>query len=179
MEDEIIIEGIRNKKEACLKEMITQYGKLAYSIIYKIVGDIDSHAVEELVSDTFFQLWSKAEKIDLRRGSLKNLICLIARSKALNHRRVLNKGQYCLLSEDESEEGDDPESQILEDENLQELLDVIREQKKPISTIFIMRYLYCYSIMEIADKLKMKRTQIDNYLSRGRKRLLERLEKVQ
>lgn len=178
MKDESIVEGIRNKDETYLKEMIAIYGKLAYSTIHKMIADIDPQVVEELTSDTFFDLWCKAEKIDLKRGSLKNLICLVARSKALNHRKMLNKGQCFLLSEDETEEGMDPESQMLEEENLQELLGVIREQKEPASTILIMRYLYYYNITEIADKLGMKRSQIDNYLSRGRKRLLEKLGKV-
>lgn len=178
MKDEKIVEGIRKKDETYLKEMIAIYGKLVYSIVHKIIADIDPQAVEELTSDTFFDLWCKAEKIDLKRGSLKNFICLVARSKALNHRRLLNKGQCILLSENEAEEGIDPESQMVEEENIQELLGVIRQLKEPVSRIFIMRYLYYYSITEIADKLEMKRSQIDNYLSRGRKRLLEKLGKV-
>lgn len=178
MRDEIIVEGLRNRDEAYLKEMIAVYGKLVYSIVHRIITDIDPQVAEELASDTFFDMWCKAEKIDLKRGSLKNYICLVARSKALNHRRVLNKEMCLLLSENFSEDGLDPESQILEEENLQELLEVIRQQKEPLSSIFIMRYLYFYSITEIADKLGMNRSQVDNYLSRGRKRLSEKLGKV-
>lgn len=178
MKDEKIVEGLRNRNEACLKEMIVLYGKLVYSIIYRLIADIDPQVVEELVSDTFFDMWSRADRIDLNRGSLKNLICLVARSKALNHRKLLVKGQCRQLPEDESIDGMDPESQFLKEENLQELLNIIREQKEPSSRILIMRYLYCYSITEIASKLEMKRSQVDNYLSRGRKRLLERLENI-
>lgn len=177
--DENIVEGLRNKDEACLKEIISTYSKLAYSIIYRIIGDIDPQVVEELTSDTFFDLWRKAEKIDLNRGSLKNLVCLVARSKALNRRKLLWKGQCTLLSENEEEKGADPEAQMLEEENVQELLGTIRGLKEPASRIFIMRYLYLYSITEIADKLGMKRSQVDNYLSRGRKRLSEDLGGVQ
>lgn len=179
MKDEKIVEGIRNKDETCLKEMIVIYSKLVYSIVHKIIGDIDQQVVEELTNDTFFDLWCKAEKIDLKRGSLKNFICLVARSKALNYRRTLNKGKCLLLSENEAEEGIDPESKLLEEENIHELLELIRQLKGPVSRIFIMRYLYYYSINEIADKLQMKRSQVDNYLSRGRKRLLKKLGKVQ
>lgn len=177
MKDEKIVEGLRNKDEACLKEMMNIYARLVYSVVHKLIADADPQVVEELVSDTFFDLWCKAEKIDLERGSLKNLICLIARSKALNHRKKFIKGQCSLLLEDEAKDGMDLETQMLEEESLQELLEVIRELKEPVSTIFMMRYLYYFSIPDIADKLDMKRSQIDNHLSRGRKRLLEKLGK--
>jgi RNA polymerase sigma factor (sigma-70 family) len=64
---------------------------------------------------------------------------------------------------------------MLDKEGLQELLDVIRELKEPAGTILMLRYLYCFNIPEIADRMDMKRSQVDNYLSRGRKRLLEKL----
>lgn len=179
MDEEKIVEGLRHKDEASLKVMIAIYRKLAYSIIHKIIGDIDKQAIEELTSDTFYDLWCKAEKIDLKRGSLKNLICLVARSKALNYRRRLTKGQAISLIEDVEEEDIDPELKIIEKENIQKLLGAIRQLKEPASRILILRYLYCYSITEIADKLGMKRSQVDNYLSRGKKRLLDKLEKVQ
>ena len=175
MKDENIVKGMQDRDEVYLEEMITAYGRLVYGVIYKIIADINPQVVEELVSDTFLDLWYKAEKIDLQRGSLKNLISLVARSKALNHRKMLMKEQCLLIPEDEESEVVDPESQLLEEENVQELLEIIREQKEPISTIFVMRYLYFYSINEIAEKLKMKRSQIDNHLSRGRKRLMEKL----
>lgn len=179
MKEENIVEGLIKKDEACLKVMIALYGKLAYSVIYRFVSAVDPQVVEELTSDTFYDLWSKAEKIDLRRGSLKNLICLVARSKALNYLKSVNRKKPWLPLDDETADSPGPEMKLMEEESLQELLYLIREQKEPISSIFLLRYFYHASIPDIAAKLSMKRSQVDNYLSRGRKRLLEQIEKAQ
>lgn len=178
MSDEKLVDGLKNKNEAILKELIGIYGKLVYSIISRIISSLDSQAIEELTSDTFLELWQNAKKIDLSRGSLKNLICLIARSKALNYWKKINKRKHEALADELVNDEENPEIIMLEEENLQELIYIIKDQKEPTATIFIMRYLYFYSIAEIADKLSMKRSQVDNYLSRGRKSILNKLEGV-
>ncbi len=85
-----ILEGIQRKKEKYLDEAIKEYGRLIYSLVKQFVHN-DSGAVEEGVSDVFIELWTNASRIDLSRGSLKNMLCLIGRSRAMDY---LKKTRY-------------------------------------------------------------------------------------
>ncbi len=175
MKEKIILEGIQEKKEKYLEEAIKEYGRLIYSLVNKFVHN-DNEAVEEVVSDVFIELWSNASHIDLARGSLKNMLCIIARSRAMDY---LKKTRY---QRDEVEYTENLALQTLsidetlvEEENYNELCDIIKRLKEPYSVIFQMRYFQNESIEKIALALNMKREQVDNHLSRGRIKIKELL----
>ena len=105
------------------------------------------------------------------------MLCLIARSRALDY---LKKNQKLSRNVEYSEEFTMQESSVeetlIEEEKYKELCETIKSLKEPTATIFKMRYFQNESIENIAFELGMKREQVDNHLSRGRKKLLQLLE---
>lgn len=176
VKEEKILLGIQNRNEKYLDQAIKDYGRLMYALIERFIHN-DHAAVEEIVSDVFIELWNNAARIDLTRGSLKNMLCLIARSRALDY---LKKNQKLSRNIEYSEEFTMQESSVeetlIEEEKYKELCETIKSLKEPTATIFKMRYFQNESIENIAFKLGMKRDQVDNHLSRGRKKLLQLLE---
>ncbi len=180
MQEELIVAGLKGHDEKCLQHVMQLYGKLVYYIIGKIVGNNQS-SVEELASDTFMDIWEKAGCIDLSKGTLKNLICLIARHNALNYLKSIRKYKnILLLDEFADEEAVDvtPESMLIQKEDLNALKSTIESMKEPDSSIFTLRYLYHFSISDIAERMNMNRAQVDNHLSKGRKKLKATLDSV-
>lgn len=176
MKEEKILLGIQNRTEKYLDQAIKDYGRLMYALIERFIHN-DHAAVEEIVSDVFIELWNNAARIDLTRGSLKNMLCLIARSRALDY---LKKNQKLTRNVEYSEEFTMQESSVeetlIEEEKYKELCETIKSLKEPTATIFKMRYFQNESIENIAFELGMKREQVDNHLSRGRKKLQQLLE---
>lgn len=173
-----MLKGIQEKKESYLEEAMEQYGRLVYSLIAKMIPG-DYSAIEELVSDVFVEVWNNADKIDLKRGSLKNMLCLIARSRTLTYMKKKKTAENVIEYSDALEiHSKAAENEMIEKEELQELFEKVKKLKEPTATIFIMRYFYGDSIEWIAEQLGLKRTQVDNYLSRGRKKLKFLLEEA-
>ena len=186
MQEELIVHGLKAKDEYYLEMLMRLYGKLVQYVIKKLLGPNDLEAMEELASDTFFTIWKKAELIDLKKGSLKNLLCLIARNLTLNYIKKKKKQSEYLITKElvEIEEADvsltsaplsSPDSILLANEGISEILSVIQRLKEPDNQIFMLRYFYELEIDEIATFLHMKREQVDNHLSRGRKQLRNHL----
>lgn len=182
MQEELIVHGLKIKDEYYLEMSMKLYGKLVQFVIKKMLGPNDLEAVEELASDTFLTIWQKAELIDLEKGSLKNLLCLIARNLTINYLKQNRKNKEHLVSfEDHNREEvaayyavaslPAPDATLLSAESVSEILKIINRLKEPDNQIFMLRYLYELEIEEIAKLLHMKRKQVDNHLSRGRKRL--------
>lgn len=177
MKEERILHGIQRKKEKYLEEAMNEYGRLLYSLVKQFIHN-DDRAVEEVVSDVFLELWTNAARIDLARGSLKNMLCLIARFRALDYlKKTKHERNETELIEDANLHGGAVDDTLVEAENYKELCNAIKCLKEPYDRIFQMRYFQNQTIESIAFQLNMKRTQVDNYLSRGRKKLQELLEK--
>ena len=170
-----ILEGIQHKKEKYLEEAIKEYGRLIYSLVKQFVHN-DNEAVEEVVSDVFIELWTNASRIDLSRGSLKNMLCLIGRSRALDYlKKTRHERDEVEYTENLAPQALSVDETLVEEENYNELCEIIKRLKEPYSVIFQMRYFQNESIEKIAFELNMKREQVDNHLSRGRKKLKELL----
>ncbi|NLA76438.1 MAG: sigma-70 family RNA polymerase sigma factor [Clostridiales bacterium] len=177
-EHELVKRLMRNKEDA-LECAVSTYAPLVRAAVARIIGN-DEQAIEELASDVFADIWFNRQKIDLKRGSFKNLLCLVARSKALTYLR-LNERR---LSEDLTDGGileervssqEGPEDSAVSAESEREIYSAIEALGEPDSQIFILRYFYLQEITEIAEKLGMSRAQVDNRLSRGRRKLASAL----
>lgn len=173
MQEELLVLGLQKQEQHTLEEVMKQYGKLVYYVIHKIIDSEHHDAIEEIFSDTFFDLWNNANSIDLSKGTLKNLLCVIARNNAINYLKKSKHNTLIYLDEckDLHLSKEDLEESIITNENIQNILDAIKELNELDSSIFILRYFYHWSIEDIMKKYDLKRHQIDNRLSKGRKKL--------
>ena len=80
--DGTLVDRLQVGDEGALESLYRKYSSLLYSVALRILGD--TAAAEEVLQDTFFQLWRNAGKFDAGRGSLTGWLLVITRSRALS-----------------------------------------------------------------------------------------------
>lgn len=72
--------------------LMTKYSRLLWKIASDILLQIGSDAdTEEVVADVFIHIWQAPEDFDSTRSTLKNYLCLLCKSKALDRFRFLSR----------------------------------------------------------------------------------------
>jgi RNA polymerase sigma-70 factor (ECF subfamily) len=78
-------ERLRRHDDRALGELYDRYGRQAYYLIYRVVGD---HATaEDLVQETFLRVWNGIGAFDLERGTLGRWVLTVARNQAIDYLR--------------------------------------------------------------------------------------------
>jgi RNA polymerase sigma-70 factor, ECF subfamily len=76
---------LRARHPRVLSTLYDRYGKLAYSLIFRMVRD--GAAAEGLVQETFLRIWNRAPSFDAERGALGPWILAVARNRAIDYIR--------------------------------------------------------------------------------------------
>ncbi len=76
---------LQRREPAALAELYDRYGKLAYSLIYRVVRD--TGVAEDLVQETFLRVWNRAQGFDAERGALGPWLLAVARNCAIDYVR--------------------------------------------------------------------------------------------
>lgn len=177
IKEDNLIEQLRRKNPKALEYVVDEYGGLLHSITASILGAYnDQGMIEECLDDVFMSIWNNILKFSGDIPKFKSWAAAVAKYKALDYRRKYNKN---LLNEDIEEciiaAGDSVEEEIIFQEDKKELMKVIDELPQPDKSIFIKKYFLEESSEEIAQQLSLTRGAVDNRLSRGRKKLKEKL----
>jgi len=83
--DEELVARLAARDQSALESLYDRHSGLLYSLALRITGDAGS--AEELLQDTFFQLWLKASQFDMARGSLIGWLLTITRHRAISRIR--------------------------------------------------------------------------------------------
>ncbi len=168
------IKLLKKQREEALDYIINQYGGLVHAIAYRILGGTSLEAVDECVNDTFLLVWQRAGQFAGEPGDFKKWIGMIAKYKAIDYYRVLEKKQ---AREQHSEQilleqaTEDVQAAYLLKEQKNELLAAISQLPEIDRDIFMMKYFLNMTSIEIAEALLLSVTAVDNRLFRGRKKL--------
>jgi RNA polymerase sigma-70 factor (ECF subfamily) len=84
--DRSLIEQISRGDERAFEHAYDRFGTLVYSIAYHILNDTAD--AEEVVAEVFLQVWTSAATFDAARASVAAWLCVITRSRALDHARA-------------------------------------------------------------------------------------------
>jgi len=76
---------LKRREPAAMGELYDRYGRLAYSLIYRIVRDVG--VAEDLVQETFLRVWNRAQGFDAGRGALGPWLLAVARNRAIDYVR--------------------------------------------------------------------------------------------
>lgn len=177
MKDEKISAGLLARDEKVISWCIQKYSRLlwpvASAVLQNVAGDAD---VEECVADAFIFLWEKPEQFDPKRGSLKNFLCTVVRSRAIDRYRQIIRKNTVPLDEAILAAGFSAERELLQKERRQELESAIEEVGQPGREILVRRYYYGQKPREIALALGLSVKQVDNALYRVKRQLREVLK---
>ena len=86
--DAALIQKIIARDESALAALYDRYAGMLSSVLNRILRD--SQAAEEILQDTFFQLWRSAARFDASRGSLAGWLLVMARNRAISRLRRRN-----------------------------------------------------------------------------------------
>src|SRR6266436_1176579 len=84
-DDRSLAERLKRREPAVMGELYDRYGKLAFSLIYRVVRDIG--VAEELVQEAFLRVWNRAQGFDAARGALGPWLLAVARNRAIDYIR--------------------------------------------------------------------------------------------
>lgn len=172
MRDDTLIQAVSNQDPDTMNHIIDQYARLLWPIVSAVLKNIGSDQdVEEVVADTFIYLWQHPDRFDPARGTLKTLLCVIARTRAIDRYRELTRRSTLPLEEAVLSQGLGLQEQLLQEERRKELLSAVNGLEEPAREILIRRYFYNQKPREIALALDMTVKQVDNSLYRSKRAL--------
>jgi RNA polymerase sigma-70 factor (ECF subfamily) len=125
---------------------------------------------QDVANEVFYEVWQKIAAYQPDRSRLITWLLLISRSRAIDHKRKLNKRSLEEKPVDEQELA--IEESPLTKENF---LGFIEDLEALDQRIFLLYYFYQESPETIAEQTDLNVSAIYNRLSRGRKRLKERM----
>src|SRR5436309_12123663 len=83
--DAELVRRLQKRDPQALGELYDRYGRLTYSLIYRIVRD--TGIAEDLVQETFLRVWNRAQAFDAARGALGSWLLAVARNRAIDYTR--------------------------------------------------------------------------------------------
>lgn len=120
--DEELMSLLTQGDQEALAALYRRHSPSLFSVAFRITGDAGS--AEELLQDTFFQLWEKASQFNTARGSLIGWLLTITRHRAISHLRRNAKGTLCDSLDDFSGISQDGRVAWMEEEIARELVSV-------------------------------------------------------
>ena len=177
MREHVLISQIRQRKESAMNEIIDRYSRLLWQIVSAVLHNVGStQDVEEVVADVFICLWQHPEKFDPDRGTLKRLLCVMARSRAIDRCRVL--ARHAVLPLEEAVLACPPgmQEKLIREESRRALTAAVNALEEPGREILLRRYYYEQKPRQIALAMGMTVKQVDNFLYRCKRQLRSALE---
>lgn len=153
-----------------MEDVIKIYTPYVSAVIYNTIGNIaPKEDIEEVISDTFLQLWRNANSIDEEKGCIRSYIGAVARNTAKNKLRTIRINEE--LDENIVFNSDNPQDVLLKNEERKFLLDMIAALGEPDSEIFLRYYYYNEKNRSISDVMNINISTVKSKLSRGKEKL--------
>jgi RNA polymerase sigma factor (sigma-70 family) len=119
--DEVLISQLVQGDPYALDSLYQRHRRFLFSLAYQITGD--AGGAEEVLQDTFLQLWRKSYQFDSVRGSLIGWLSKISRNGAIDHlRRSEGRFQSESLSDDTEVLSQNIESSFVQQHIARELI---------------------------------------------------------
>lgn len=171
MEDKVIIKYIKRGNEKGLEGVIHKYGALIKAVIKRYLFKISQYE-EECMDDVLLSIWNNINSFNNEKANFKNWIIAISRYKAIDYNR-----KYISHIHEEYEKlelvGDDKfvDDNLLKEELQSYITELLNNLNEEDREIFKKIYIQDVTINELATEMNVKRSLIDNRISRGKNKL--------
>ncbi len=169
---------LQTKPENALPVLIDRYSGLVVSVLRaKGCGLLQKEDLEELTSDCFLCLFEQRNRINLSKGSIASLLCVIAQRKAVDFLRKQNRRPHSQpLGDDDifTSAVQPDQTQALTDR--QALLQAVRDLGHPDAEIIFRKYYLGLSHKQIGDALGLSENAVTKRLRRSLKKLKSKVE---
>lgn len=176
-----LVERLRARDQAALDTLYERYSSIVYAIALRIIGQPAD--AEDVVVDSFWQVWQQAENYDVSRGQLRSWIVTIARSRALDRLRMLRRSPLA-----DAEEVNVAGREMMADDNPEQaawlsqksalvraaMASLPREQRQALE----LAYYQGFSQSEVAERLGEPLGTIKTRIRLGMMKLREQLQSL-
>ena len=83
--DADLVGRLQRRDPNALAELYDRYGRLAYSLILRVVRD--TGVAEDLVQETFLRVWNRVQGFDAEKGAVGPWLLAVARNRAIDYLR--------------------------------------------------------------------------------------------
>lgn len=182
--DEEIIKAFRVSDDEGYRKLLDGYGNYVYTIVSdRVRGLASEHDKEECTADIFIDTLKELKSCDFRVRSIKAIISVISKRRAIDLFRKLSGVKSNNESLDEiTEEPVDyitPESVAAERSEKDSLWKAVVSLGKPDSDILILQFVYSKPAREIAKLLDMTAAAVNKRSSRAREKLKKILSEAE
>lgn len=171
--DEQILQTLQTDANTGLAAALRTYGGLVKSVVRRVLRE-SAHDAEECAADVFVALWKHAAPLQQSGTPLRAWLVVTARNAAISRLRRKTPAHDALpLDEALCADG---EAFLYEQDGAQDAVqEMVTALPPPDKEIFLRKYYYLQSADEIAAALGLSAEAVYARLSRGRKRMKEKL----
>jgi RNA polymerase sigma-70 factor (family 1) len=173
LDEQELLQLIRNSDYAAFEELHRRYYKPLFSLAAKKIGDQDE--AYDLLQDMFIELWNKREAFAINnplKNYLKNRLWFklsgYFRTKGFKEKHFKNFGAFLQQEQNTAVYLDEMEirEMDLQYEAVMEVINrTIAEMPEKMRAVFLMSRSKEYSIIEIAEKLKISPKTVKNQIN--------------
>lgn len=177
LQDEQWLQGLRSGEEIWLERFMERFMGYVCAVVRGRLSPAGSRQdLEECVSDVFWAFYRQAAagEIDLRKGTVKGYLAVLARRRAVDcYRRLAGKPPADSLDREDLPEADSPPAEDFSRQSLdrQVLLEALGELGEPDREILIRRYYLGQSAREIGRAVGMRPNTVDKRVERSLEKL--------
>ena len=152
----LLVERLRRRDPDAMGELYDRYGKIAFSVIYRIVRN--QSTTEDLLQETFLRVWNRVQAFDQEKGALGPWILTVARNRAIDYLRSLDgrmaKSSLDIERMESPRVFSDLESEIFNKDRIQNLRGAFDKLSPNQRMVIELAYFEGLSQTEMADRMK-------------------------
>ena len=150
--DEILLQLLRLGNESALSALYDRYGKMAYSLAYRILGDV--HAAEDAVQEAYINIWRRAGSFSANRGTARTWIMAVVHHRSIDigrRRRGLTPRELPLEIAQLPEDPHDTWAEVSNTLDRELLIGCLERIPKTQREVIQLAYFEGYTQREIAE----------------------------
>jgi RNA polymerase sigma-70 factor, ECF subfamily len=174
--DAELVRRLQKRDPQALGELYDKYGRLAFSLIYRIVRDVGT--AEDLVQETFLRVWNRSQGFDGDRGALGGWLLAVARNRAIDYLRSAGGKMRNAVELEETEHPSlymDLEKEVLNSDRTRHLREAMEKLTPNQRSAIELAYFEGLSQTEIAERLGQPLGTVKTWVRMALKNLREAL----
>ena len=178
--DSELVARLRRRDPDALGEVYDRYGRIAYSLILRIVSN--QAVAEELVQESFLRVWNRSDGFQEERGAFGPWVLTVARNQALDYVRSLEgRSSKRAVSMDDAEHPvavNSAEERILDGIQLNKVRAAMQRLNANHRLVIEMAYFEGLSQTEMAERISQPLGTVKTWTRMALKSLREELGAV-
>ena len=149
-----LVRRLQQRDPRALGELYDRYGRLAFSLILRIVRD--AGIAEDLVQETFLRVWNRVGGFDADKGAIGPWLLAVARNRAIDYLRSASGRERNALEFEETDHPSlyrDMESEILQSDRARRVKAALQKLSPQHRQVIELAYFEGLSQTEMAERM--------------------------